>query len=113
LSTAKRIRRTPEEARGLILDAAEACMAKAGPAGLRLQEVAEIAGVSHPTILHHFESREGLVRAVHLRSLAHLRDTLAEAMTGQGGGVRPAAWRRRAPTCRSSRRWWITCTPSA
>jgi hypothetical protein len=52
LTAAKRIRRTPEEARRLILDAAEACMAKAGPAGLRLQEVAEAAGVSHPTILH-------------------------------------------------------------
>ena len=56
-------------------------MAKAGPAGLRLQEVAVAAGVSHPTILHHFESREGLIRAVHQRSLGH-RETLTEAMTG-------------------------------
>ena len=35
MSAPKRIRRTPEEARALIIDAAEACMAKAGPAGLR------------------------------------------------------------------------------
>ena len=82
MSAPKRIRRTPQEARALILDAAEACMAKAGPAGLRLQEVAEVAGVSHPTILHHFESREGLIRAVHLNSLAQLREVLTAAMTG-------------------------------
>ena len=82
MSAPKRIRRTPEEARALILDAAEACMAKAGPAGLRLQEVAKVAGVSHPTILHHFESREGLIRAVHLNSLGQLREVLTAAMTG-------------------------------
>lgn len=66
-------------------------MAKAGPAGLRLQEVAEVAGVSHPTILHHFESREGLIRAAHLRSLEALRETLTEAMSGAGDGVQPVA----------------------
>jgi AcrR family transcriptional regulator len=91
LSTSKRIRRTPEEARRLILDAAEACMAKAGPAGLRLQEVAELAGVSHPTILHHFESREGLVWAVHRRSIDQLRETLTAAMTSAGASVQPVA----------------------
>lgn len=77
----KRIRRTPEEARRRILEAAEASMAASGPAGLRLQEVAETAGVSHPTILHHFESREGLIRAVHARSIEELRDTLTAAFT--------------------------------
>ncbi len=48
----------------MILEAAQASIARSGPAGLRLQEVAEAAGVSHPTILHHFESREGLIRAL-------------------------------------------------
>jgi len=91
VGTSKRTRRSPEEARGLILDAAEACMAKAGPAGLRLQEVAEFAGVSHPTILHHFESREGLIKAVHQRSLASLRETLTAAMTDADESVQPVA----------------------
>lgn len=91
MNPSKRIRRTPEEARRQILDAAEACMAKAGPAGLRLQEVAETAGVSHPTILHHFESREGLVRAVHQRSVAQLRETLTEAMSSAGASIQPVA----------------------
>jgi AcrR family transcriptional regulator len=75
----------------MILDAAEACMARAGPAGLRLQEVAEAAGVSHPTILHHFESREGLIRAVHQRSLGQLREMLTAAMTGPGASIQPVA----------------------
>src|ERR1700722_11490401 len=69
----KRVRRRPEDARRLILDAAEASMAAAGPAGLRLQDVARAAGVSHPTILHHFGSRKGLVRALNLRTLEDLK----------------------------------------
>ena len=39
-------------------------MAASGPAGLRLEAVAKAAGVSHPTILHHFGSREGLIHAL-------------------------------------------------
>src|ERR1700761_1952547 len=80
----KRIRRSPEEARARILDAAEGIMAKGGgPASLRLQDVARLAGISHPTILHHFGSREGLVRALNLRALERLSGSavpeLAEA----------------------------------
>ncbi len=48
-------------------------MAAGGPAGLRLQEVAKAAGVSHPTILHHFGSREGLIQALNLRSVEQFR----------------------------------------
>ena len=64
MSTAKRTRRSPEDAKRLILDAAELALRDHGPAGLRLQDVASQAGVSHPTILHHFGSREGLVTAI-------------------------------------------------
>jgi len=79
---AKRIRRTPEEARRLILDAAEASMAVDGPGGLRLMNVAKAAGVSHPTILHHFGNREGLVRALNRRTLEELKQVLVGAMHG-------------------------------
>ncbi len=72
----KRIRRKPEDARALILDAAEKSMAAHGPAGIRLQDVAQQAGVSHPTILHHFGSREGLVRALNQRTLEDLKGAL-------------------------------------
>src|SRR5579872_1734787 len=72
----KRIRRTPEEAQAQILDAADKIMAKGrGPASLRLQDVAKLAGISHPTILHHFGSREGLVRALNNRALQRLSGT--------------------------------------
>ena len=76
----KRVRRRPEEARALILDAAEKSMAADGPAGIRLQDVAKAAGVSHPTILHHFGSREGLVRALNQRTLEDLTRTIVDRM---------------------------------
>jgi AcrR family transcriptional regulator len=77
---AKRQRRTPEEARRLILETAQALIASTGPEGLRLQDIAAAAGISHPLILHHFGSREGLVRALTRQAVAELRDKLVAAM---------------------------------
>jgi len=76
----RRLRRTPEEARRLILDTAQALIASTGPEGLRLQDIAAAAGISHPLILHHFGSREGLVRALTREAVAELRDKLVAAM---------------------------------
>lgn len=91
----KRIRRSPEEAQRLILDAAERTMGAGGPASLRLQDVAREAGVSHPTILHHFGSREGLVLALNRRSMEALTAALITRMgddeTAQDGIVRTFA----------------------
>jgi AcrR family transcriptional regulator len=81
----KRVRRRPEDAQRLILDAAEASLAAEGPAGLRLQDVARAAGVSHPTILHHFGSREGLVQALNRRTLEDLKAAVIEQMSQAGG----------------------------
>ena len=77
----KRIRRSPADARQMILEAAEANMGAGGPAGLRLQEVAKAAGVSHPTILHHFGSREGLIQALNLKTIDHLKSVLLGVMS--------------------------------
>jgi TetR/AcrR family transcriptional regulator, repressor for neighboring sulfatase len=77
----RRIRRTPEEARRLILDAAREAIARTGPEGLRLHEIAAAAGVSHPLILHHFGNRAGLVRALTREAVAELRDKLLVAMS--------------------------------
>ena len=83
----KRIRRTPEDARAHILDAAEAILAKGGgPAALRLADVAHQAGVSHPTILHHFGSREGLVRAINKRGFEKLTGAATEQMASMRPG---------------------------
>lgn len=78
---AKRVRRTPEEARRLILDTAQGLIAKTGPEGLRLQDIAAAAGISHPLILHHFGSRAGLVRALTRQAVDELKDRLVAAMT--------------------------------
>lgn len=74
-----RRRRSAEEAREAILDAAEAAVRADGPAGLRLQEVARVVGVSHPTVLHHFGSRESLLDAVVSRALDRLHFGLLES----------------------------------
>jgi TetR/AcrR family transcriptional regulator, repressor for neighboring sulfatase len=76
----KRLRRTPEQAQRLILETAQGLIARTGPKGLRLQDIAAEAGISHSLILHHFGSREGLVRALIRRAAAELRDKLIAAM---------------------------------
>src|SRR4029077_939043 len=76
----KRLRRTPEEARRLILQTAQSLIASTGPEGLRLQDIAAGAGISHSLILHHFGSREGLVRALTRQAVVELRDKLVAAM---------------------------------
>ena len=81
----KRVRRTPEEARRVILDAAEASLGLNGPGGLRLQVVAKAAGVSHPTILHHFGSREGLIQALNQRAAAQLRISVLDMLSAAEG----------------------------
>lgn len=75
-----RKRRTAEAARGAILDAAERRLIASGPAGIRLQEVAADVGVSHPTVLHHFGSREALVAAVVERLVAALHAEVLDAI---------------------------------
>src|SRR5277367_2216454 len=79
-SGAPRKRRTGEQARSAILDAAERRLVAGGPGAIRLQEVAADVGVSHPTVLHHFGSREGLVEAVVVRALDSLRAGLLAAV---------------------------------
>ena len=71
-----RKRRTAEEARAAILDAAEKRLVATGPAAIRLQQVAMDVGVSHPTVLHHFGSREALIEAVVARALDSLQTGL-------------------------------------
>jgi len=73
---AKRIRRNAADAKRIILDAAERLVSRAGPGGLRLQDVAAEIGLTHPVILHHFGSREGLMRALNERVLNELRQRL-------------------------------------
>ena len=81
---APRVRRTADEAQRLILDAAEKRLQTLGPAGIRLQDVADDVGLSHPTILHHFGSREALVVAVVQRALGVLQADIVKAWDKEG-----------------------------
>lgn len=76
---ARPTRRTAEEARALILDAAEKQLDAGGPASIRLQAIAASVGVSHPTVLHHFGTREALVEAVVQRGLDALQRDVFDA----------------------------------
>jgi AcrR family transcriptional regulator len=85
----KRKRRTAGDARDAILDAAEKRLRDSGPDAIRLQEVAAEVGVSHPAVLHHFGSREGLVHAVVDRAIRMLQDDLARALVRRPEGEHP------------------------
>jgi AcrR family transcriptional regulator len=86
-----RRRRDAASARAAILDATERHLVLAGPSGIRLQEVAADAGVSHPTVLHHFGTRAGLVKAVVTRSLAAINARLVEAISRSTGDAAQVA----------------------
>jgi AcrR family transcriptional regulator len=75
---ATRRRRSSAETRSAILEAAERRLLDGGPEAIRLQEIAADAGISHPAILHHFGSREGLVEAMVLRGIANLQAQFLE-----------------------------------
>jgi AcrR family transcriptional regulator len=62
----------------VILEAAERRLLGGGPEAIRLQEIAADAGISHPAILHHFGSREGLVEAMVLRGITNLQAQFLE-----------------------------------
>ena len=60
----------------MILAAAEKRLREGGPDAIRLQDIAADVGISHPTILHHFESRDGLTLALQLRAMDRLESEL-------------------------------------
>jgi AcrR family transcriptional regulator len=74
-----------DAARAVILDATEKRLVIVGPSGIRLQDVAADAGVSHPTVLHHFGSRDLLVKAVITRSLQAINAALISAIAASEG----------------------------
>lgn len=59
----KRRVRDPEQTRQDILAAARVLLAKDGPEGISLSEVALLAGVNRGTAYQHFETREKLIEA--------------------------------------------------
>jgi TetR/AcrR family transcriptional regulator, repressor for neighboring sulfatase len=78
----RRRRRSADDARRAILDAAERHLAEGGIQGVKLNAVASDLGVTHQAILRHFGSREELLRALLRRAGARLRDELRGAAAG-------------------------------
>ena len=78
-------------ARREILQAAERRLAESGPQGLRLQDVAADVGISHPAVLHHFGSREGLVHAVIQQAIVGLQEDLVRSLSETQQGEAPDA----------------------
>jgi len=75
-----RIRRTPEEARAVILDAAEQRLERLGLEGLNVVGVAKEAGLSHASVIHHFGTTAGMRQALNDRMVAALLSDLVQAL---------------------------------
>lgn len=86
-----RRRRTAEEARHEILAAAQRRLAEGGPEAIRLQDIARDLGISHPTILHHFESREGLMQALGRSAMGALNADIMRAISDPDRATSPEA----------------------
>ena len=71
---------TPER----LLDAAEGEFAAAGFASARLEDIAARAGITRPSLLHHYATKEALYAAVVERAFAVLGEGLRGAMTAEG-----------------------------
>lgn len=76
----RRVRRTPEDARELILDAADRVFATKLPDVAGLKDVAKAAGVSHALITHYFGTYDALVEATLERRFHRLRAHLLPTM---------------------------------
>jgi AcrR family transcriptional regulator len=71
-----RRRRSADEARTEILDAAEELLVSEGPSGVRIRAVADAVGLSHPGVLHHFGSVDQLLGALHRRAARRVREEI-------------------------------------
>ncbi len=90
----RRRRRSPEEARSEILDAAEHLLVTEGLSALTLQRVAREVGISHPGVLHHFRSTDRLAQALHERVSRRIRSDFLALANPDDSIDRPAAMRR-------------------
>jgi AcrR family transcriptional regulator len=75
-----RTRRSPDEARRLILEAAEKRLAAGGPDAVRVQHVAADLGITDAAIYHHFENREGLLDALARFGARNLKQAMEEVI---------------------------------
>ena len=106
---AGRRRRTAEESRSLILQVAASRLREQGLDGLNITGVAEDAGISHATLIHHFGSSVGMREALAAKMTLDLVEDLMNAFDdhiptteltrnvftalAEGGHAKLVAWR--------------------
>lgn len=78
--TPSRVRRPPEEARRLILDAAEKLLVEGGVAAVQVRAVAARVGMTDAGVNHHFGSRERLLEALLRHGGRTMRTGLREVL---------------------------------
>lgn len=71
-----RQRRTPAEARALILESARRLIAERGPDAVGLKDIAGDAGVSHALVTHYFGTYDALVEATLADEVRRTREAL-------------------------------------
>ncbi|MFT4854420.1 MAG: AcrR family transcriptional regulator [Cyclobacteriaceae bacterium] len=87
MPTPPRVRRSPEEARRLILDTAGKRLAEFGIKGLNIKDIAADSGINHGTLLHHFGSAEGMRNALLVKLSEELINEMSMILTS---GAPPA-----------------------
>jgi AcrR family transcriptional regulator len=79
-SNARRVRRTPEEARTLALASARRLLLADGPDAITLQSVATDLGMSHTNLIHHFGSAAGLQSELMRQMVSELTAAIESAV---------------------------------
>ncbi|MCA1655499.1 MAG: TetR/AcrR family transcriptional regulator [Pseudonocardiaceae bacterium] len=74
-----RIRRRPEEARQLILEAAEQLLMDGGPHAVQMRAVAQRLNMTDAGVAHHFGTRDGLLEALLRHGGGRIRDAVTQA----------------------------------
>src|SRR3954454_13731144 len=83
-----RVRRSPEESRHAILEAAAALLIEGGARAVQVRAVAERVGMTDAGVAHHFGSRDALLVALLRHGARRLRDSVQAAVgRWMGGGV--------------------------
>jgi AcrR family transcriptional regulator len=77
------VRRTPEAAHAMILDAAERVFARYMPDEVGLKEIAAESGVSHGLVTHYFGTYTALVEQTLARRADRLRGLMLEKLVGE------------------------------
>ena len=74
------------DVRSRILDVATGLFAERGYAGTSIQAIAQAAGITKPTLVYHFRSKDGLRREVVASLLGHWRDEVPRLMAAAASG---------------------------